>query len=525
MSKKIIIFSIIIVLLLIIGIYKVFFQKGSASFSLVDVSFGNVSQEVSETGQVKKGEEVNLGFKSSGQVEKIWVEVGEKVKEFDPLLKLDTTSLKIQLQESKSALAVAQARLDKLLFGATPEEIQTTQTEVKNGEIALKKASQILEGNYEDTLNVLDDAYLKAYNSQNTVETIQRTYFINNDQIGLRAQEIEVKENEVKENKEDIKKAVSQIKSSLDSAKSSPTPENFESSLSQTKENLSNISDCLKIIREACEESNYRNLVSSTDKTSLDTQRANINTGLTNITNSQQAIASAKLSVESAEGQLQVAKDNLTLLTASPRQEDVDLYEAQVVQAQAQAQLLEKQIEESTLRSPCDGEVIKINKKIGEIVQPVLSESVITILPDIPFTIEVNVYEEDVVKIKIGNPVDISLVAFPDKVLSGEVILIDPAEKLKEGVVYYTTTIDFSGEIPEGLKPGMTADITIKTAQKDNVLIIPKVAFEKKDGKNFVNVLKDKKIHLREIQIGLVGSNDMVEVLSGLSEGESVVVK
>jgi len=515
MSKKIIIFSIIIVLLLIIGIYKVFFQKGSASFSLVDVSFGNVSQEVSETGQVKKGEEVNLGFKSSGQVEKIWVEVGEKVKEFDPLLKLDTTSLKIQLQESKSALAVTQARLDKLLFGATPEEIQTTQTEVKNGEIALKETSQSLEGNYEDALNVLDDVYLKAYNSQNTVETVQGIYFINNDQIGLK----------VKENKEDIKNAVSQIKSFLDSAKNSPTPENFESSLSQTKENLSNISDCLKIIREACEEPNYRNSVSSTDKTSLDTQRANINTGLTNITNSQQAIASAKLSVESAEGQLQVAKDSLTLLTASPRQEDVDLYEAQVVQARAQVQLLETQIEEAILRSPCDGEVTKINKKIGEIVQPVPSESVITIFPDVPFTIEVNIYEEDVVKIKIGNPVDISLVAFPDKVLSGKVILIDPAEKLKEGVVYYKTTIDFAGEIPEGLKPGMTADITIKTAQKDNVLIIPKVAFEKKDGKNFVDVLKDKKIHLREIQIGLVGSNDMVEVLSGLSEGESVVVK
>jgi len=515
MSKKIIIFSIIIVFLLIIGIYKVFFQKGSASFSLVDVSFGNVFQEVSETGQVKKGEEVSLGFKSSGQVEKILVEVGEKVKEFDPLLKLDTTSLKIQLQESKSALAVAQARLDKLLFGATPEEIQTTQTEVKNGEIALKEASQSLEGNYEDALNVLDDVYLKAYNSQNTAETVQRTYFINNDQIGLK----------VKENKEDIKNAVSQIKSSLDSANSSPTPENFESSLSQTKENLSDISDCLKIIREACEEPNYRNLVSPTDKTSLDTQRANINTGLTNVTNSQQAIASAKLSVESAEGQLQVAKDSLILLTASPRQEDVDLYEAQVVQAQAQVQLLETQIEEAILKSPCDGEVTQINKKIGEIVQPVLSESVITIFPDVPFTIEVNIYEEDVVKIKIGNSVDISLVAFPDKVLSGEVILIDPAEKLKEGVVYYKTTIGFTGEIPEGLKPGMTADITIKTAQEDNVLIIPKVAFEKKDGKNFVDVLKDKKIYLREIQIGLVGSNDMVEVLSGLSEGESVVVK
>jgi len=513
MSKKIIIFSFIIVLLLIIGIYKVFFQKGSASFSLVDVSFGNVSQEVSETGQVKKGEEVSLGFKSSGQVEKIWVEVGEKVKEFDPLLKLDTTSLKIQLQESKASLEVAQAKLDKLLAGSSLEEIKVSETEVKNTQISLTAAQENLKNSYEDALNILDDSYLKIYNSLATINYLRRTYFLSYDQEGIK----------ILENREEIEGEILRVKFYLDAAKENPKGEEIEIALSKMKNSLEKISKNLTAIREICEDSIYS--VSPTDKTSLDTQRANINTGLTNITNSQQAIASAKLSVESAEGQLQVAKDSLTLLTASPRQEDVDLYEAQVVQARAQVQLLETQIEEAILKSPCDGEVTQINKKIGEIVQPVLSESVITIFPDVPFIIEVNIYEEDVVKIKIGNSVDISLVAFPDKVLSGEVILIDPAEKLKEGVVYYKTTIGFTGEISEGLKPGMTADITIKTAQKDNVLIIPKVAFEKKDGKIFVDVLKDKKIQLREIQIGLVGSNDMVEVLSGLSEGESVVVK
>ena len=513
MSKKIIIFSFIIVLLLIIGIYKVFFQKGSASFSLVDVSFGNVSQEVSETGQVKKGEEVSLGFKSSGQVEKIWVEVGEKVKEFDLLLKLDTTSLKIQLQESKASLEVAQAKLDKLLAGSSLEEIKVSETEVKNTQISLTAAQENLKNSYEDALNILDDSYLKIYNSLATINYLRRTYFLSYDQEGIK----------ILENREEIEGEILRVKFYLDAAKENPKGEEIEIALSKMKNSLEKISKNLTAIREICEDSIYS--VSPTDKTSLDTQRANINTGLTNITNSQQAIASAKLSVESAEGQLQVAKDSLTLLTASPRQEDVDLYEAQVVQARAQVQLLETQIEEAILKSPCDGEVTQINKKIGEIVQPVLSESVITIFPDVPFIIEVNIYEEDVVKIKIGNSVDISLVAFPDKVLSGEVILIDPAEKLKEGVVYYKTTIGFTGEISEGLKPGMTADITIKTAQKDNVLIIPKVAFEKKDGKIFVDVLKDKKIQLREIQIGLVGSNDMVEVLSGLSEGESVVVK
>ena len=52
----------------------------------------------------------------------------------------------------------------------------------------------------------------------------------------------------------------------------------------------------------------------------------------------------------------------------------------------------------------------------------------------------------------------------------------------------------------------MTADITIKTDSKENVLVVPKAAIEEKDGKTFVQILKDEKIEERQIQIGLKGA-------------------
>jgi len=91
-------------------------------------------------------------------------------------------------------------------------------------------------------------------------------------------------------------------------------------------------------------------------------------------------------------------------------------------------------------------------------------------------------------------------------------------------VVYYEITIDFE-EVPEGVKPGMTADLVIKVDFKENVLIIPEKAAQKKDNRVIVEVLRNEVIEERDIEIGLRGSDDMVEVISGLNEGEKIILR
>ena len=511
--KKIYIIPIIILALSLI-VYFGFFRKTKPAFTLVEVKRGNISQEVSETGAVKKGDSFNLAFKIAGKIQKIYVKVGDEVKAGMVLAELDSSQLYFQLKDAKGNLELYQAKLDKLLAGASQEEIQADQTKVQNSEIDLKNAKQDLQDSYQDALNTLDDAYLKIYNAYNVADTIQRTYFAGNDQESIN----------VKEKKEALGKSVSQAKSYLDSAKADSKNENIDAAISGIKTELGNTADALKVIRETCETDNYRNTISSTNKTSLDTQRTNINTALTSVTDSQQTISSAKLSVEESEGDLQVAKDSLALLTAPPRKEDVDLYQAQVTQAEAQVQLLESQISDTRLKSPIDGQITKIDKRVGETVQPALGTATITLLPAVPFEIEVDIYEEDVVKMNVGNPVDVSLVAFPDKIFKGKVRTIDPGQKLISEVVYYEATVDFD-QMPEGLKPGMTADLVIKTASKENVLLLPTDAIQKKDGKTLVQVSKNGKTEEREIQIGLQGSQGETEVISGLTQGEKVILK
>ena len=125
----------------------------------------------------------------------------------------------------------------------------------------------------------------------------------------------------------------------------------------------------------------------------------------------------------------------------------------------------------------------------------------------------------------MGNEVTISLVPFPDQEFSGKVVSIDPAQVIVDGVVYYKVTIAFDN-LTVQVKPGMTADVTIKVASRENVLTMPGSAITRQGGdKATVQVMDGNTSTEKEIQIGLQGSNDTVEVISGLSEGQTVLLK
>ena len=118
-------------------------NNGEEKVDLVKVIRGNVTQEVSETGQLKKGEKIDLSFSNSGRVENIYVFIGQDVKKGDALMKLETRELGIQLLESKASLAIFQAQLDKLIAGASIPEIQKKQTVLTNAEISLETQNRI----------------------------------------------------------------------------------------------------------------------------------------------------------------------------------------------------------------------------------------------------------------------------------------------------------------------------------------------------------------------------------------------
>ena len=127
LSKKAIIITVIIVIILGFVVYRFFIKDEKPEFILEKVSIGQVIKEISETGTVKISEETELGFRNAGRIEEIYVEVGDIVEAGQELAKLNTTQLYIELVEAQAALEVTQADYNKLLAGSSPEEIKVAE--------------------------------------------------------------------------------------------------------------------------------------------------------------------------------------------------------------------------------------------------------------------------------------------------------------------------------------------------------------------------------------------------------------
>lgn len=530
LKRKTIIIAVIVIVIVFV-LFKFFVGNGEPEYITAEVGRGTVIKEVSETGMVKISEQVDLGFDYSGRVDEIYVKVGDEVEAGQSLAKLDLEQLYIELAEAQAALDVAEADYDKLLAGSSPEEIKVAETDVLNAQIAFDNAEQSLEDveadaeedlnqAYEDAINDLEDAYLKIYNAYNVVLSVQLSYFNSTDQEGVT----------VKDNKDIIHDNLTLAKTYIDSAEAG-SYDDIDTALSEMKEILSEVRSSLEIIRDVTESVLYRNTVSSSDKTSLDNQKSYINTEYNDIVAAQQNIATTKITnetninnaeanLDAAELALQKAQDQLELKKAGPTQENINLYQAKIKQAEAKVALLQNKINDSVLKSPVRGQIIKVNKRRGETVQ--ITDLVISILPSGPFQVEVDIYEEDIVYVKVNDEVEIFIPAFPDDSFMGSVVSVDPAEKLIDGVVYYEVNISFDAK-DKGVKPGMTADVVIKADERENVLIIPKQALKKINGDKIVKVLNGKEVEERKIEIGLEGE-DNIEVISGLTEGERVVL-
>ncbi len=515
MNKKIILIIGLIVLLTV-GIYQGFLKEKKPEFALIEVVRGNVGQEIFESGQVGKGEKINLNFKNAGRIEEIYVELGDEVEQGQELARLDTADICIQLQEAQISLELAQLNLNKLLAGVSAEEIKITQTQVENAQIALGVAKENLKNAYEAAITVLDGSYPQIYNALDFAKEFIREYIAVYDEDGRK----------IMNARNEIESAEGEAKLCLDTIKKdSSVDKDIEDAIFVMRNSLGVAFNNLETIRGIIDRSViYRNKVSAADKASLDTLKTNSNSALTNVIGAQQTISSTKSALETAKTSLQEIENRLDLITAESRQVDIDLYQAQIRQAEARVQLYQNQIQQSKLISPIRGKIAEIKKRVGELVQPAAQDAVMVVLPEAPYEIRVNIYEEDVVKINIGNPVEISFFAFPGKTFQGKVVSISPAEKMIEGVVYYETIIGFE-EVPEGIKPGMSADIVIKALNKDNVLIVPEEAIRIRDSRNFVEVLVNGNIEEKDVEVGLRGSNDMVEIISGLEQGEKVILR
>lgn len=218
-----------------------------------------------------------------------------------------------------------------------------------------------------------------------------------------------------------------------------------------------------------------------------------------------------------------LAQAQLDKVLASADEHDVSLKEAQLRQAEAAFESIENQIEKSKIFAPISGTITSIEYQIGE---PVMAggPSVISMLGQSGYEIELLVSEADIAKIEIGDIAEITLDAYGEDIFfPGEIFFIEPAETEVQDVVYYKLKLSFDS-LDYQIKSGMTANANITTAEKKEILLIPSRAVIQKNGSGkIVRILNNNQVEERHVTLGLRGDGGMIEVLEGVKAGDVVV--
>jgi len=171
------------------------------------------------------------------------------------------------------------------------------------------------------------------------------------------------------------------------------------------------------------------------------------------------------------------------------------------------------------LTAPIDGVIIGRSVVTGEQVNP--GDCLFRILDNSTVWIEVNVYEKDLQHLKKDGVIKLSVPAYPDRVFTGRIFYI--GSTIDEA----TRTVIVRSEVPNkdfALKPGMFAEVDIVTGSRSNVLAVPAAALLSEDNLNFVFSKHGDHFHRHQVTTGSRGDG-LVEILSGIEEGEEIVVR
>ncbi|HWM26712.1 MAG TPA: efflux RND transporter periplasmic adaptor subunit [Chthoniobacterales bacterium] len=198
-----------------------------------------------------------------------------------------------------------------------------------------------------------------------------------------------------------------------------------------------------------------------------------------NVNQAEGELANAKAGLDLAR--LNAARTQALVAKQNSAQSDLDQVMAALHQAEANVKIKEGALEKTkadldhcTITSPIDGIVISRNVDVGQTVAASLQAPVIfTIANDLAkMQIDANVAEADVGGVEIDQDVEFTVDAFPSRTFQGKVVQVRNAPITVQNVVTYDTVIGVSN--PElKLKPGMTANVSIVSAHRDDALKIP----------------------------------------------------
>lgn len=488
------------VLLVIFILYKIF-SPAPIDASIETVTEQTLHSTVLASGQVTSQTDLSLSFTGNGIVKSVRAVVGDNVLKGQILANLDQGSALATYTSAQGGLKAAQARYQKLVEGASSEEITLAR-------VALTSAQADLENTKKQQGTLVSNAYRAMLNSGLEVTSAEgssnsgATPIVTGTYIGTTEGEYRIT----------TYGAGSGGYFSATGLSSSNGPISSTSSTALGAEGL-----YLQF------PSNFLNTGSTVWVVAVPNKKST--TYVTNLNAYQSALETQVSAVASAQALVNQRQAELDVTLAKARTVELDLAEADVLSAQGTMQSAQAILENTILRAPANGTITRVDTKIGELAT---ATKEVMVLQDVgTLYVEATINEANIASLKIDQPATMTLDAFgPEKTFSGKIIHIDPSATISDGIVNYKIQISLDTNT-EVIRPGMNANIRINTGDREQVIAVPKAAITVKEGVSTVTLLTDEKKNKtieRIVTTGFVGDGNLIEIQSGLSVGDKILI-
>lgn len=486
-------YSIPTALVLIIGIgFLATRGEKPVSAETITATRTTIAQEVSVTGRVVPAQEVALAIQSGGKVSSISVKVGQKVVSGQTLLRVDTSDLQIRLGRQRAALEKAQLALERQNPEATAQDELNKAYE--DGFNAITDSFVDIPTIVTELHNVLYDASYSPYLSDSNLRSIGGTARDDKSEVGIRFDRAE-------DTYEELVKRYQRLTRNSSN-------EEVVAMLAETHAISKNLSDIVK---------DMRSLIKYVEDRASDPQPEEIDRDQETFEGYTADLNAHLSAISSVQADIKDAQKGITDQTNDVQSSQIDIRQAEL---DIQDTLV--QISNRTITSPVNGVVTDIQAEVGETISA--GNPVISVISSNQYEIEANIPEADMAKVQVGAETEVTLDAYGSDVLfRAKVLSINPAETLLDGVATYKTKFQFI-ENDERIKSGMTASLIITGERKENVIAVPQRSVISRGLEKFVQVLENNVIVDKTVQTGLRGTDGSIEIVSGISEGDKVVV-
>lgn len=512
-TKKRLKWFIPLTLVVLFIVYKTFAAGPAENLETETVKAQDIEETVLTTGQVTSNVDLDLSFTGSGKVARVYVEEGDKVKSGKILATLNQDAARAQLTSALGAVAQAKANYNRIIAGSTDAQVRVSQAAVDAAQISLDNAKRAYEQTQKEQAVVVENARKAMMNAGITAEpgltngagatnpTISGTY------AGT----------------DPITYTITFFNTSnglyYDILGSSIQPGPVRTG-AITKFDNNGLYFQFPVGGEYTTLDRWTVTVPNTRSAAYLTAKSAYDAA---VQNQSQALTLAQNTVNTAEAALNQANVNLQQTLAAAPSADVEAALAQITSAQGQYLAAQATYNTTIITAPMDGTITRVDIRAGELATAMSTAIVLQNVSELHA--EANVSEANIASLTVGQEVDYTFDALgPDRHFKGVIESINPASTVVSGVVNYKVTASIE-EVDE-IKPGMTANMEVNVASKQNVIAVPVRSVIKEDGKEYVRVITNSKKQTYEkveVKTGMRADGGLVEIVSGLSEGQEIV--